>query len=1351
VITDRPIYRPGQMVHFKAWIEHSKYDEPNTAAFANQTFTVRILNPKGEKAYEKNLTADAYGGLDGDLALAKGCLLGPYSLQIVQGNVQHGFGNFRVEEYKKPEFEVKIEAPKEPVRLGEQVTATIEAKYYFGSPVTQAKVHYKVLRTVHSQRWYPRGTWDWLYGRGYWWFAPDYDWYPGFGAWGIRRPVPPWWRMPSPPPEVVLDNEVAIGPDGVVKVIIDTRPAKELHGNQDHQYSITAEVTDQSRRTIVGSGDVLVTRKPFQVNAWVNRGYYEVGDTVRASFHAQTPDNKPVAGKGELTLYHISYWKAQPMEKVVRTWKLDTDAQGEARQQIKASEPGQYRLSYKVTDGKKHTVEGGYLFVIRGEGFDGHEFRFNDVELITDRREYHPGEKVKLLINTDRQDGTVLLFVRPTNGVYQPPKVLRLQGKSTREEISVIQKDMPNFFVEALTISGGRMHTDVREVVVPPEKRVLNVEVKPSQQEYKPGQKASVRVRLTELNGKPFVGSTVLSIYDRSVEYISGGSNVPEIKAFFWTWRRNHFPQSESNLDWRSDNLMHSGEVGMSYLGIFGATVVEEMAAAGLGGMQPHGANGQGAMFFGRARGGAPGGGFAGGIGGGGFPGAAPPMAAAGFAMPKEESRLALREGADRAQAGPANAPQAPPALVEPTVRRNFADTAFWNAGLTTNKNGEAEVTFTMPENLTGWKVRAWAMGLGTRVGQGEAEVVTKKDLLVRLQAPRFFVQTDEVVLSANVHNYLKAEKKVDVVLELEGGTLKAQTGLRQQVTIPSKGEKRVDWRVKVLAEGEAVVRMKALSDEDSDAMEMRFPCLVHGMLKVESFTGVIRPDKNAARVNLNVPAERRINDTRLEVRYSPTLAAAMVDALPYLVDYPYGCTEQTLNRFLPTVITLRVLQGMHLDLKAIEQRRTNLNSQEIGDDKERAKGWKRFDRNPVFDVAEVEGMAKAGVQALAEMQLRDGGWGWFSGFGEHSFPHTTAVVVHGLQIAKQNNILLPAGLLERGVDWLKNYQQEQLRLHHNFATKTLPWKEHPDNLDAFVYMVLEDASLPNAEMREWLYNDRTHLAVYAKAMFGLALHKEQQLDQLAMILRNIEQYLVQDEENQTAYLRLPEDRAWWYWYDSETEANGYYLKLLSKTNAKDERASRLVKYLLNNRKHATYWNSTRDTAVCIEAMADYLKASGEDQPNMTIEVWLDGRKLKEAKVDGSNLFNFDNKVVLFGDAVDTGKHTLELRRRGSGPVYFNAYLSNFTLEDFITRAGLEVRVNRRYFKLTRDDKKIKVSGARGQALDQRVERYKRSELKNLAELKSGDLVEVELTIDSKNDYEYLVFEDMKPASFEPV
>ena len=437
--------------------------------------------------------------------------------------------------------------------LGEKITATIEAKYYFGAPVTHAKVKYKIMRSSQTESWYPPWRWDWLYGPGYWWFAYDYAWYPGWRQWGCLRPLPFWWPHAQQPPELVAERELEIGPDGKVKVEIDTELARAIHPDQDHRYTITAEVVDQSRRTIVGEGTVLVARKPFKVYAWVDRGYYRIGDTIHASFSAHTLDNKPVVGNGTLTLLRITYRKdkagvLEPVETPVQTWPLPTDQEGQAQQQMTASQAGQYRLSYKLTDGKKHTIEGGYLFTIIGQGFDSAQFRFNHLELIPDKADYAPGEKVKLQINTDRAGGTVLLFLRPANGIYLPPRVIRMEGKSTLAEIEVTKKDMPNFFVEAVAVADGRAYTEVKQITVPPEKRVLEVEVVPSAATYRPGQKAKVKIKLTDAQGKPFVGSTVVAIYDKSVEYISGGSNVPEIKEFFWKWQRHHDPRTETNL-----------------------------------------------------------------------------------------------------------------------------------------------------------------------------------------------------------------------------------------------------------------------------------------------------------------------------------------------------------------------------------------------------------------------------------------------------------------------------------------------------------------------------------------------------------------------------------------------------------------------------------------------------------------------------------------------------------------------------------------------------------------------------------------------------------------------------------
>ena len=554
IITDRPVYRPEQTMHFKFWVRHARSTiMPDTSHYAGQTFKVEIYNPKGDKISEKALTADEYGGLADDYVLPKGAMLGIYAVYIPYLNPDLyptvAGGQFRVEEYKKPEFEVTVEAPKEPVSLGETITATIKAKYYFGAPVTHAKVKYKVMRTeLHGALVSARRLGLVLRPRLLV-VRRRLCLVSRLGRLGLQTALALLVAAAAmQPPEVVMENEVAIGPDGTVKVAIDTLPAKELHGDVDHKYSITAEVADESRRTIVGSGE-RARRAQAVPGLCLGRSRLLPAPAIpsRPSSRAQTLDQKPVQGKGELKLFQITYNdKSEPVEKDVESWKLDTDAQGKAQQQLKAAKPGQYRLSYTVTDakaeesaakarnelrakiiwdakkreqdqfrklplaippehkkdkaeelknlfsGKKdpqeeleklialnlknHTIEGGYLFVVRGEGFTGKDFRFNDIELIPDRKEYKPGENVKLLVNVNRNDGVVLLFTRPENGVYLAPKVIRLKGKSASEEIAVAQKDMPNFFIEAVTIADGRVHSDMRELIVPPEKRVLNVE-----------------------------------------------------------------------------------------------------------------------------------------------------------------------------------------------------------------------------------------------------------------------------------------------------------------------------------------------------------------------------------------------------------------------------------------------------------------------------------------------------------------------------------------------------------------------------------------------------------------------------------------------------------------------------------------------------------------------------------------------------------------------------------------------------------------------------------------------------------------------------------------------------------
>ena len=1129
---------------------------------------------------------------------------------------------------------------------------------------------------------------------------------------------------------MVVEGEAKLNADGEVTIDFDTAAALALHGDSDHRYEISVTVTDESRRNIDGGGQVLVARQPFKVFAWVDRGYYRVGDTINADFRSQTLDQKGVSGEGELRLLRLSYDdEGVVSEQQVAAWDLDPDDDGTAEHRLTADRAGQYRLAYKVTDAKGQSIEGGYVFVVRGDGFDGGEkFRFNTLELITDKAEYLPGETLRLMVNTARDDSTVVLFVRPSNGVYPAPQMIRMDGKSSVVDVEVVAGDQPNFFVEALTVSDGKVHHVTREVVVPPEKRVMNVTVTPSKQDYRPGDMATMKIRLTDLDGRPFDGTAAVTIYDKALEYISGGGNVGPIREFFWNWKRHHRPNFwQVGQDRRFYNLVPPNLPAMGSIGAFGAMLADdsELGAAGRFGVV-----------------------------------AVAPMAKTQRSSGSRSEVAALAAPASALMEADAFADAdggagAAEAMVEPTLRTDFADSAVWVGSINTDHDGIAEVSLKMPENLTTWRVKAWAMGHGTVVGEGEVEVITSKNLIIRQQAPRFFVETDEVVLSANVHNYLDEEKEVTVSIELDGDSLALlrDGDATKRIRIPADGEQRIDWRVSALKEGEVAVRMKALTNEESDAVEMSYPVFVHGMLKTESFSGVLRSDEKTAALEFSVPTERRPEESLLQIRYSPTIAGAMVDALPYLAEFPYGCTEQTLNRFVPTVITQKILTELGVDLKALRKEHANLNPQELGEAGERAAQWQRFDRNPVFREGQVDRMVRKGVQRLESMQLSDGGWGWFSGRGEHASAHTTSTVVRGLIVAKANGAVVNDNSLQRGVQWLQNYQSAELQkiLNGKPEQKIKPWKSQADATDALVASVLAEGKSFDEAMLTEIFDARADLPVSAKALAGMAFHRHGSIDRRDQLLRNIEQFLKRDDENQTAYLELPNGGYWWYWYGDEIEAQAHYLKLLVAARPESEVAPGLVKYLLNNRKHGTYWKSTRDTALCIEAIADYFRASGESKPDMTLEVVVDGTVVNTVSIDETNLFTFDDRVTLQGEALTDGSHRVEFRREGEGPVYFNAYLSNFSLEEFIEKAGLEVKIERRYFKLTAIDRGADVAGQRGQVVEQKVEAYRRDEINSGDAVSSGDLVEVELVIESKNDYEYLIIEDLKPAGFEPV
>ena len=349
---DRPVYRPGQKVRAKLWVRayrNGAYEAP-----APRSQWVKVFDPQSKELLNREVALDEFGGGTFDFPLEEGAPLGLY--RIYPPDTDFAGGSFRVEEYKKPEFEVTVEPSTDLAKLGDKVSGVVRAKYYFGAPVTNATVKYRVYREEYTFTYTEPGPWDWLYGAGYGipWYA--YDWFPWWGYYGCRPAFwYPWWGpAPKPTRELVQEGDARIGEDGTVKFTFDSAPAKEAHPDKDHLYTIEADVRDASRRVISGTGQVKVARQEFYAFVQVDRGYYQPGEQAKVTVRTLTPGGKPVAAKGKVVISRVRYTgenNAKILEEPEQTFEANTDADGRFAFPLKAGKSGQYKVAWEAADG----------------------------------------------------------------------------------------------------------------------------------------------------------------------------------------------------------------------------------------------------------------------------------------------------------------------------------------------------------------------------------------------------------------------------------------------------------------------------------------------------------------------------------------------------------------------------------------------------------------------------------------------------------------------------------------------------------------------------------------------------------------------------------------------------------------------------------------------------------------------------------------------------------------------------------------------------------------------------------------------------------------------------------------
>jgi uncharacterized protein YfaS (alpha-2-macroglobulin family) len=1165
IYTDRPVYRPGHTVHFKGILR-----QLGTAGYtvpAGKSLPVEILDAEQKAVYKKTLTATPTGSIRDDFQLPPSAALGSYSIEVQTGGENFMSGSFEVEEYKKPEYEVRVTPTKARILQGENAQAAIDARYYFGEPVNGVTVKYAVYRTRY---WFPM------------WYESDDDSAPDTGdAEGNDYGD-----------EQILDTEGQLDAEG--KLTIDFPTTVSDH-KTDYRYRIEARVTDAGKREIVGRGNIIGTYGSFVVNARPDRYFYQPSGAAVITVEARDYESKPVRTRIHVELFRWSWRQHSAAAAALRSADVDTGDDGTGTAQIAIPpQGGSYRLrvSARTPEGRE-VQDYTYLWVSGAGETDFGEGNRKTVQIVPDKKTYRAGDTAKVLIVTGKPNTPVLVSIEGRD--LRSHRVIRSADATAILEVPVTAQDEPGIWVSAEYLRKGVMYQGTKNLKVPPVSHQLKVSIATDKPQYRPGDSAQYTVQVTGADGRPASGAELsLGIVDEAIYAIRPDTTQDPLAFFFrHDWNMVH---TEDSL-----NFYFNGEAG------------------------------------------------------------------------KRRMRLAALRSASRL------AQLKPDRMVQPKIRKAFPDTAFWAADLVTDAAGRAQAKVEFPDSLTTWRATARAVAAETRVGGATNKTIVRKNLILRLAVPRFFVQGDEIMISALVHNYLTTEKAVRVSLDFKG--LDVLDGATREVRVLPRAEVRLDWRVRVQRVRNAVVTGKALTDEESDALEVELPINIPGVKLSQARGGSLAAGSSDS-FDLTFPANVQPGSRLLGIRVSPSIAGSLFGALQYLITFPYGCVEQTMSSFLPNIVVTQAVNELGLQVS--------------------------------LDTDDVQRKIRAGVDRLSNFQHPDGGWGWWE--TDESHPFMTAYVVAGLAQAKSAGVQVELERIEKGAQWIAQAFAADPKLAFD--------------LRAYMQYALVLAGKPDTNALGQVFEQRTKLSPYGLAIAGLALELVKDA-RAAEIATALEQLAEQDA-----------DQAWWtslrdqmldFPEDVTPEATAYAVKFLSHQRPGSALLPKGAQWLMNHRNEGYWWNSTKQTAMVIYGLTDYLKATGELHPSLTATVLVNDAPVLTKKLDQATVLGVP-ELTLDESRLQPGVNHIRVVTTGQGRLYYSSRLEYYSADDKFQKTGnTSLNILREYFKLApvKDGEKIV---------------YDLAPLTGPAA--SGDTLAVRLTV-TGTKWQYLMLEDPIPSGTE--
>jgi uncharacterized protein YfaS (alpha-2-macroglobulin family) len=1294
-ITDRPIYRPGQTVHFK-YIFRNKKDE-ELEPLKNRTVVLSIKDSRYQEIYKKTLITNEYGSISDEILLDEDATLGIYNFAVfVEGSDKYESSSqaFVVEEYKRPEYEVNIESGSENLKLGQNVEFKISARYYYGEPVSNAEVTYTVLRSRYRFN----------------------DYYPLPILRGASKKINiynPWWYYDKNE-ELVESKTLPLNLDGTLTLSYETESLLSNNDwDHDYKYTIKAEVRDESRRVVEQNKSFIVSRKEFNVVINNERGFITPNENAKFEIIAKTNNNELKIADGIIQIFKIN-----PKDKkddydsvLIKSVKFKTNKEN-SYFTYKFSESGKYKIEFETKDVDGQVVSSYIYFYVVDSKFSGKSYYFDKLEVIPEKNTYSEGEDLRILINSDVLSPSLLISVEAENKILKQ-EVIKIEGKSFIYSYTISKRDIPNIFVKVYLINGNKVFMEESEIFVPPVKQFINISITADKEKYEPNEKVNLKIKAVDYKNDPIKSEISLSVFDASLRGLQDFLS-PQIKEYFY-----------GKL--RTNNIIHRLSTDYS----LGSNLVSTRALIKYPFEYPDGYWSFSSFFNNYARG-------------------------VNYELARLSNKRTMKAKSVMSDANSIDeqdfAKRAPiPAgagdeggslnqgIDRNKIRANFQELLYWNSSLITNENGIAEVSFDINDALTEWDVVAKGVTKKSEVGESEISLISKKDFIVRVQSPRFLQERDEVTISANIHNYTSKSFNVSSLIEYDKQVLQLLTKEQIIAVIDKESEIRTDWVFKVIRKGSTDITIIAKGNQNFDAAKIKLPILEYGSEKTMVYNESCN-DKNESIIEIDIPNEVRDNSANITINLSPTFATIVLSALPYLVHYPYGCFEQTLNRFIPITVVSKIMKDFNIDLYDIKEYNQKID--------------KKFlePLTEIFDRKKIEKIKQESLKNVYKLQNSNGSFSWWQ--SEPGDLYMTALGVISLSTAVRMDINVDNKIIDKAVNYLNN----QVNYRENID----------NNLAVFIYYALSECNpklISNGKL-DTLFVLRDELSYYSIALLGLAYRNlfryengifdkhsrilidkdnpiiksktnSNSLSKLKIILSNLLDRMEVDNTNNTAFWKL-KSPYYWRWYNSNIETSATILKFINSVDPENENLIKVINWLVNNRR-GNVWYSTKDTGLLLEILMEYIKIHGELDVDYVLTVSLDGEPIKEVKVDRDNIFTFDNKIKI--EKLATGKHKIKVEKKGVGNLNYQVLLNYFSKEDSISSAGNEIFIQREYYRLIKENIKND-NGLQNIS-------YKEVPLLNDETVTSGDEIRVKLKIKSKNDYEYLAFEDRKPSGAE--